>query len=85
MGRVSDVPLGGYKQPTLTQQDIEAVSINPADLNRYKEFLSQSNTGIAATQREYLFAGKADYSSRKRLPEQCCRQSDGLFFSHRRL
>lgn len=46
MGRVSDVPLGGYKQPTLTQQDIEAVSINPADLNRYKEFLSQSNTGI---------------------------------------
>lgn len=45
MRRVSDAPLGGYK-PTLTRQDIEAVSINPADLNRYKEFLSRSDTGI---------------------------------------
>lgn len=45
MRRVKDAPLGAYK-PTLTPQDIEAVSINPADLNRYKEFLNQANTGI---------------------------------------
>ena len=38
-----------YK-PALTKQDIEAVSINPADLTQFKEFLKQPDTGIVRLQ-----------------------------------
>jgi len=38
-----------YK-PALTKQDIEAVSINPADVTQYKEFLRQPDTGMVRLQ-----------------------------------
>jgi hypothetical protein len=34
-----------YK-PTLTNEDIKAVTIHPADLSQFKEFLRQPNTGV---------------------------------------